>query len=236
MKAFYDFHIHSALSPCADNEMTPSNITAMASIKGLNVIAISDHNSIKNVKATMECGKDFGIIVLPAMEVQTSEDIHVLALFRNYTSLENFHKTLTKRKIKNREQVFGEQLIIDENDNIVGKEEYLLLVGVEENIYTIIDKIKQNDGLAIPAHIDRAENGILAILGEIPFDLGVKAVEFSKTADDNIREKYRNYNQITNSDAHNLIDISGAENYLELKELSVKEIFNSITGGKQCLT
>lgn len=234
MKAFYDFHIHSALSPCADDDMTPSNIVAMASIKGLHTIAVSDHNSIKNVKAAIECGKDFGITVIPAIEVQTSEDIHILALFYDYSSLENFYKMLTKPKIKNREQVFGNQLIIDEDNEIIGREEYLLLVGCDQNLYTVTEEIRKNNGIAIPAHIDREENGMVAILGDIPFDIDFNVVEISKYADKKLIQKYNKFTHISNSDAHHLEDINDAENYLEVEELSIKSILNSIAGGNIC--
>ena len=130
MKAFYDFHIHSALSPCADDDMTPLNIAAAASLKGLNAIAVSDHNSVKNVEAAMECGKDFNLIVIPAMEVQTSEDIHLLALFERYEDLLAFDQSLIKTKIRTR-RGFGNQLIIDQDNKIAGIEEYLLIAGVQ---------------------------------------------------------------------------------------------------------
>ena len=99
MKVYYDLHIHSALSPCASDDMTPLNIVAMASVKGLDVIAINDHNSIENVAAAMECGRDFDVMGIPSMEVQTAEDIHVLPMFEDFSTLKAFHDTFTKRKI-----------------------------------------------------------------------------------------------------------------------------------------
>lgn len=228
MKVYYDFHIHSALSPCANDEMTPSNIVGMAAVKGLNAIAVSDHNSIKNVKATIACGEDFGITVVPAIEVQTSEDIHVLCLFYGYETLESFYKTLTTTKVKNREDIFGSQLIIDAEDNITGQEEYLLLVGVEQSIYEVIRRTKDFGGIAAPAHIDRDENGILAILGDIPPDLGADTIELSKNAPIEVKNKYSCYKQLHNSDAHRLEDISEAVNYIEAPSFSLKDIIDSI--------
>ncbi|MDD4315815.1 MAG: PHP-associated domain-containing protein [Clostridia bacterium] len=228
MKVYYDFHIHSALSPCADDDMTPSNIIGMAAVKGLHAVAISDHNSTKNVQAAMECGEDFGIIVIPAMEVQTSEDIHVLTLFYDYAALEAFHKSLTKRQVKNREQIFGNQLIIDAEDNVTGREEYLLLVGVEEGIYTVIRRVKSRGGIAVLAHVDREENGTIAILGQIPTDIGTDIIELSKRASPEAMSSLSGYKRLFNSDAHRLEDISDAVNYIEAPALTIKDILDSI--------
>lgn len=229
MKIFYDLHIHSALSPCADDNMTPANIVGMAAIKGLKAIAVSDHNSIKNVKAVMECGKDFGITVIPAMEVQTSEEIHLLTLFYNFDSIEKFYKTLSMKKIKNRENIFGKQLIIDTNDKVTGKEDNLLHVGIEENIYNIVKRVKEYNGIAIPAHIDRDQNGILAILGDIPDDLNICAVEIN-SSNETIKNKYNKYRQICNSDAHTLVDIGRGKNYIKAKDITIKSILDKIKG------
>lgn len=229
MKAFYDFHIHSALSPCASDEMTPTSIVAVAALKTLDIIGISDHNAIENVMATIESGKDFNIMVVPAIEVQTSEDIHILALFYDFSSLEKFYNTLTKRKIKNKEHIFGKQLIINADDEIVGTEENLLLVGIEENIYKITKRIKEFGGIPVLAHIDREENGIVAILGEIPLDLDIQVVELSKFGE-KLKEKYSEFTILYNSDAHTLDSISEAKNFIEVKELSIKAILDTLKG------
>lgn len=231
MKIFYDFHIHSALSPCGDNDMTPEYIVAMANVKGLDAIAISDHNSIKNVKATMKCGEDFGIIVVPAMEVQSSEDIHILTLFYDFQHLEEFYHSLSMNKIKNKVDIFGNQFIINENNQIIGEEENLLLLGIKEDIYTIVQRVKDFEGIAIPAHIDREENGIVSILGDIPEDLRISTVEFSLRAEKDFINKYKNrYKCIFNSDAHYLQDISEKIHILEIQEKTIKGILDSIAG------
>ena len=130
MKLYYDFHIHSCLSPCGDEDSTPNNIVNMALIKGLNVIALSDHNTGKNCPAAMAVGKKNGLVVLPAMELTTSEDIHVLCLFERYEDLAKLeeHIQKTRLRIKNRPEIFGRQLIMNEQDEIVGEEENLLIV------------------------------------------------------------------------------------------------------------
>ena len=94
MKLYYDFHIHSCLSPCGDADNTPNNIVNMALVKGLHVIALSDHNTGKNCPAAIAVGKKNGLIVLPAMELTTSEDIHILCLFEKYEDLQKLEGEL----------------------------------------------------------------------------------------------------------------------------------------------
>ena len=115
MNVYYDFHIHSCLSPCGDDDNTPNNIVNMAIIKGLQAIAVADHNTGKNCPAVMAVGKKNGLVVLPAMELTTSEDIHILCLFEKYENLVLLEEYISTRKlkIKNKEQVFGKQQILD---------------------------------------------------------------------------------------------------------------------------
>ena len=115
----YDLHIHSALSPCAENDMTPVTIVGLAKLNGLDFVAISDHNSIKNVEVAMAAGQFYGINVVPAMELQTNEDIHILCLFRNFEGLKSFYSEINFSTRLNKPKIFGEQRIIDEDDNIV---------------------------------------------------------------------------------------------------------------------
>jgi predicted metal-dependent phosphoesterase TrpH len=212
--------------------MTPLNIAAAASLKGLNAIAVSDHNSVKNVEAAMECGKDFNLIVIPAMEVQTSEDIHLLALFERYEDLLAFDQSLIKTKIKNKEEVFGNQLIIDQDNKIAGIEEYLLIAGVKQNVYETAELAKRYGGIAIAAHIDRVYNGIVAILGSVPKDLDIAAVEIYDENNKELRDYYSNYLQLFNSDAHRLQDINSAKHYLEIEEMSARAVLKAIKEGK----
>lgn len=228
MEINYDFHIHSALSPCADDDMTPLNIAAMASAKGLDAICISDHNAINNVRAAMECGEAFGLTVLPAVEVQTAEDIHVLAIFSQYSDLEKFHSELHFPDIKNMPEIFGNQHIINSDNKVTGIEENYLLSGAYEDIYTICQKILDCGGKAIPAHIDRDANGILASLGEIPPDLPVSRLEFSPYADSSLINKYIRYKSLTDSDAHSLNAISDRGNVLEAENNTINAIFSAI--------
>ena len=126
---FYDFHIHSALSPCGDKDMTPNNIVNMAAISGLDTIAVSDHNTVGNVRSAIEAGKLCGVNVIPGMEVETSEEVHILTLYPSIEIAEDVAKEVYRKlpDIKNRADIFGEQIYMDKEDNITGYEEKLLI-------------------------------------------------------------------------------------------------------------
>lgn len=228
MKYFYDLHIHSALSPCGDVDMTPNNIVNMSLIKGLDIIAVADHNSIKNVSAVMKCAEGTGLVVVPAMEIESSEEVHLLALFPDLKSAEKVYKIIYNNMlgIKNKSEVFGEQIIYDSSDQIIGYEENLLVSALKLSITDIKNIVDRAEGVLIPAHIDRNSFSVISNLGSIP-DIGFTAVEISKNADIN-DYKDINYNIISNSDAHYLEDISEQINVIELSEKNVENLLSKL--------
>ena len=123
----YDFHIHSALSPCGDNEMTPCNIVNMCQLMEIDTIAVSDHNTIGNVEAVMSVAQQVGIRVIPAMEVETAEEIHVLTLFPDLASAKTVAKLVYDAlpNVDNREDIFGQQVYLDDEDRVLGYEKKL---------------------------------------------------------------------------------------------------------------
>ncbi len=210
----YDLHLHSALSPCADDDMTPVNIVATASALGIDIVAIADHNAIKNVEAAMEIGEALGVTVVPAFELQTNEDLHLLCLFPDYERLEAFYKEIKFTSLKNREDIFGRQLIINSDDEIVGKEETLLLTGAEisENEAYVLSKLY--NGVCVPAHVDRDSFGMIAVLGGIP--PYYKAVEYS--CDGGETPALDDVFILHDSDAHTLDSIGRGSHFLDLEE------------------
>jgi len=181
MKVFYDLHIHSCLSPCADNSMTPSNIIHMAMLKELDVIAITDHNSLLNVETAMKIGNECNIVVIPGVEVQTIEEVHIVCLFKDINSAKLFNAILEKErvKIKNRKDKFGDQLIVDENDNVVAEKEELLLTSINISIKDLYLLVYKLDGAMFPAHVDRNYASIITNLGFIPDEYNFRYVEIS---------------------------------------------------------
>ncbi|MCT4542499.1 MAG: PHP domain-containing protein [Vallitalea sp.] len=231
MKLYYDFHIHTALSPCADNSMTPNNIVNMALLNELDAIAITDHNTAENVEAVMEVAKEKDIIVIPGMEIETKEEIHILGLFLDLESVYNVQNKVYSMlpTIKNKSNIFGSQLILDKNDNIVKELDRILLTATTLSLNQVVDLIKNNNGIAIPAHIDRPSYSILSNLGIIPPDLGTLTLEISRFSKlDKYRKKYNNYIIVQSSDAHELGYIGITKNELEVESKSIQSIFKSL--------
>lgn len=220
---YYDLHIHSCLSPCADNDMTPCNIAGMAAIKGLGIVALTDHNSTKNCRAFFAAAKRHGIVPIAGMELTTAEDVHIVCLFPTLEAAEKFDDEYRSFRIlyKNRKDIFGDQLILDEEDNVIGEEEHLLLNASTLSIENAERLAKKYGAAVFPAHIDRDENGIIAALGCVPETPHFHAVEFrDRESIGEYSEKYGLSDKLilTDSDAHYLWDISEAENYIELED------------------
>lgn len=229
MKCYYDLHIHSALSPCGDNDMTPNNIVNMSLLKGLDVIALSDHNTCGNVRAVQKVAGD-NILVIPAMEIETQEEVHMLSLFPDISAAEEMEKIVKAHlpKVENKPAIFGNQYYMDENDEICGEEKYLLVSATTLDLYETVNYVKDLGGLAIPAHIDRSSYSIISNLGFIPPDISFPVIEISKKAPENFRNDYKNYNMLTNSDAHYLWDISEKTHFFEIDNKITKNIFETL--------
>ena len=233
MKCYYDFHIHTALSPCADNDMTPNNIIGMAKLKGLDIIAITDHNTAKNVEAVMTCAKNTDIIVVPGMEVETAEEVHVLCLFPDLQSALRLQELVYENlpTLDNRVDIFGEQIIVDEKDVIKGYEERMLVTACALSVQKVKEKTEALGGVIMPAHINRQAYSIISNLGFIPPELGVKYVEVSlKVANEQAIINSKDFSGLHimyNSDAHHLGDISERQYNIDLNKKSITHLFKT---------
>ena len=223
-KYFYDLHIHSCLSPCADDEMTPANIAGMAAIQGLNLVALTDHNSCKNCTAFFAHAKRYGIVPVAGMELTTSEDIHVICLFPTLESAMEFDRIVSDKliKVENKPKIFGNQYILDENDEKIGEEKYLLINATSLDLESAHETCENLGGVCYPAHIDRESGGLIAVLGDFPEEPVYSAFELNfKDSLEEHRKKYpviHDKHFVVSSDAHNLWSISEAENFLELDD------------------
>ncbi len=219
----YDLHVHSCLSPCADDDMTPANIAGMAAIQGLDIVALTDHNSAKNCPPFFHHAKKFGIIPIAGMELTTSEDIHVICLFPTLEAALAFDAVVSESllKIKNKPQVFGNQYLMNEADEVTGEEEYLLINATSIDIATAWQTCTSMGGACYPAHIDRDSNGMLAVLGDFPEDVPFRAFELNdKQSMAALAERLPHLKEkkyVVSSDAHNLWSVSEAENVLTLE-------------------
>lgn len=229
-----DFHIHSALSPCGDEDMTPCNIINMALLKGLDIIAVTDHNSCGNLPAVMEAARENGLMVIPGMEVQTKEEVHIVCLFKRLEGAMRFAEIVYNSlpDIRNNEEVFGRQLLFNSEDEIIGKEDKLLLSSAALSVNDVFVLVRGLGGICIPAHVDRPGFSIIANLGFIPPNLKVRTIEISKkSSPEAIMKKYpflSRYRHIVSSDAHYLQDINEREFFVELDCLSMSELFNKL--------
>lgn len=237
MKIYYDLHIHTALSPCADDDMTPNNIVNMAHIKGLNLIAITDHNSVKNCRACILAASELPLLVIPGMELQTKEDVHVLCYFRNIDDAEKFENQVDDYRIKlpNKPDRFGNQIIFNKLDEVVGEYPFALIASLDLSLNQVVDLVELLGGVTVPAHLDRPSNSLLSNLGFMPTDLKVRSIEISKRIEKNIflnrNRRLEKYLLLQNSDAHNLVSISEQEEFWELKEMpDIDTVLNKLRG------
>lgn len=213
---YYDLHIHSGLSPCADDDMSPQNIVRMAKLKGLQLISICDHNSLKQQAVLAEVAKAHHLHYLYGIELQTKEEVHVLAYFKDPADLEPMQEWLThvQMKVQNRANFFGHQYLYDQHDHIVDEEKVALIFSLNASLSECLHTIHTHHGKAVLAHIYGRKNGIVTQLGFIPDDLQIDGIEVSSETDlDRLRQEYPQLAHIPtliNSDAHALINIHEA--------------------------
>ncbi len=227
MSLYYcDLHIHSCLSPCGDEDMTPGNIVGMSLLNGLQIVALTDHNSVKNCPAFFKIAKAHGIIPIAGVELTTSEDVHVVCLFRTLEAAMDFGEFIESKRlrIKNDSEIFGKQLVTDENDEICGEEEFLLINAVNISIDEAFDEVLARGGVCYPAHIDRSSNGIISMLGDFPPKPEFTAYELNDIASlDGCLARFpiiseRGLVHVASSDAHYLTDISEKGFAIELED------------------
>ena len=222
-KYYYDLHIHSCLSPCASDDNTPNNIAGMATLCGLDIVALTDHNTCKNCPAFFEAAKRYGITPVAGMELTTAEDIHVICLFENLENAMAFDEEIDKRriKIKNKTDIFGNQYILDGADNIIGEDENLLSNATTISLEEVPELVNGFGGISYPAHIDRQSNGVIEVLGTFPETPHFDIVEINRREKvDEYVEKYSLFDKkvIISSDAHYLENMRDKENYFELDD------------------
>ncbi len=230
MQLSYDLHIHSCLSPCGDDDMTPFNIVGMASIKGLDVIAVTDHNTCKNCPAIMHHAEKLGILAIPGMELTTSEEVHSLCLFPSLKMAMQFDEYVQSQllKIPNDEAIFGKQQVMDFNDTIITNEKNLLVSATLISFYDIFDLTKKYGGITIPAHVDKKTNSVISNLGFIPQESKFTTVEIKNK--DNLAEVLNSNHYLKickilhNSDAHLLQDINEPTEKIEVEHKSIESI------------
>jgi len=208
-----DLHVHSALSPCADDDCTPGNLVAMAALKGLAVIAVTDHQSCGNLRAVEARARAAGLVAVPGMELETSEEIHLVCLFPTIDDALAFERVVraSMPDLPNRPEIFGRQWLFDEEDDVVGEEPRLLHIASGIGVEEAFRRVDALGGVVVPAHVDRESYSLLSTLGAIPPDLPVGWVEISALCDEQAllarHPDLAGHPLLRSSDAHRLGEI-----------------------------
>ena len=232
---FYDLHIHSCLSPCGDDDMTPANIAGMAAVKGLDVIALTDHNSCRNCPAAIYHGEKHGVTVIPGMELTTREEVHVICLFPTLENALAFDSLVYKELMPfpNREDIFGKQQIMDPTDRVIGTVENLLINATSIPFDDVFSLTASYGGIAYPAHVDKASNSLLSNLGFVPPDSIFACAEFHDFENLHRIKKEHPYFEgcraICCSDAHYLEDILEPEYQILARSRDAADVLASIS-------
>jgi PHP family Zn ribbon phosphoesterase len=233
MKIAADLHIHSTLSPCSSLEMSPAAIIRRARELNLDAIAVTDHNSMANCCYTAEIGKKNNVRVFFGMEAQTREDVHILCLFQNRNQAEQFNDRIYALlpDVKNNPDFFGDQVVVDEQDNIIRHEEKLLLNALDASIPELIELVQRHQGFVIPAHVESAPFGLLVNLGLIPGELDGSLLEIScATSRETVLKTYPDlarFPLLSNSDAHFLKDIGRAYTVFDAAAISLPALIDA---------
>lgn len=222
--------------------MTPANIVGMAALKGLDVIALTDHNSSKNAPAFHHFAKKYGILALTGMELCTIEEVHVVCLFPTLNQTMDFDKYIEKRivPIPNKEEIFGNQLICDLKDHYCGKVENLLINRTDISFDGLWKQIRTFGGAMFPAHVDKSSNSLVSNLGFIPPDSKFSVFEIKDKENLSSIKKLHPYLNgcmaLNNSDAHRLGDIKEPDDTLDVEVFGAQGVIDCLLGdgGKNC--
>ena len=221
-RLYYDFHVHSCLSPCAEDESTPQCLAGFGRLCGLSLMALTDHNSCKNCPAFFQAAAAYGLVPIAGMELETAEEIHVVCLFETLAEAVAFDQAVAirRRRIPNRRDIFGAQRVVDSEDCLLEEEPWLLATATELSLQEVPALVSAYGGICYPAHIDRTANGILSILGTFPPEVPFRYAELhSTTQAQHLLQQYpslRDKRLLYGSDTHAAAMLPEATAYLEL--------------------
>ena len=230
----FDLHMHSALSPCGEDSTTPDVMAGLFALSGFDVIALTDHNSCGNCAAFLTACGHYGILGIPGMELNTSEEVHVVCLFPELKAAEAFSEYVYSKipDIKNRSRIFGNQYYCSESGKILKEEEKLLISATEIGIYEVADLVKEYGGIAYPAHIDREANSLLYNLGFWDPGMGFTMAEISAGCPDSFpdsRPDIKELPLIRGTDAHRMEQIPEKPcQRLKVEEMSAAGVIKAL--------
>lgn len=224
MKLSFDLHMHSCLSPCGDAGNTPADLAGMCALAGLDVVALTDHNTCGNCRAFCRAAEQYGLLALPGMELTTMEEVHVVCLFPDIDRAEAFSDYVREHlpPLENDPRFFGEQLLMDSEDHVLGRESAFLAGATDIGIYDVASLVASYGGVAYPAHLDRPSFSLLSNLGLWDKAMGFTLAELSCNCPDGFTDRpdLAGVRFITNCDAHALEQIPDAHQWMELSTKS----------------
>ena len=238
-----DLHVHTVLSPCADVEMIPPLIVQTALERQIDIIAITDHNASANVRAVQRAAQGTSLTVLPGMEVQSREDVHLLTLFESLDLLDDWQTQVEGAlpSQPNNPDFFGEQFIVNETGKLIRTEPRLLLISTRFSIDEIFERVDKLGGVVIPAHVERTSYGLLPSLGLISEPWHVSALEISRhTTPEKAAANFpvlRRYPLIQSGDVHRLDEFLGTTIFMLASPtlMEIRMAFNYIEGREVCI-
>ena len=197
------------------------------------MIAVTDHNSCGNLRAVMQVAAN-DPLVLPGIEIETAEEVHILGYFPSLEQAEAMEKVVKEHLpfIPNRPEIFGRQLYMDADDTVIGEEEGLLVTATTLGVADVFSVVQNLGGVAVPAHIDRGSYSILSNLGFLPPELAIRTVEITAKNRARLEERYKSLTILTSSDAHYLGDIAEMEQYIDISTKTTHEILDKLTNKK----
>lgn len=231
----YDLHLHSCLSPCGDEDMTPANIAGMAALNGLEVIALTDHNTARNCPAFLKWAAEYGLVGIPGMELCTAEEVHVVCLFPALEDAMAFDRYVYQHMmpVENKPDLFGRQLLMDEADQVAGEEPLLLISATTIPFDRVYDLAAEYHGIMIPAHLDKSTTSLLSNLGFVPPDSKFTCAELKDMSTLHRLRAANPYlegcNIISSSDAHYLEHINQANYTIQAASRAVPDILSALT-------
>ncbi|HOD11707.1 MAG TPA: PHP domain-containing protein [Candidatus Omnitrophota bacterium] len=234
MRVKADFHIHSTVSPCASLEMSPQNIVAAALKKGMSLIALTDHNCTRNCPAFFSLCQRSNLFCLGGAEVTTREECHVLCLFQDLETIQEFGSYVEAHlpDVRNQPEIFGDQVYVNEEEEVLGFVEKYLGNATTISFYDLCASVRKRNGLIIPAHVDRMVFGLVSQLGFIPAEPIVDALEVYHAQCSAVDLGQHPYALVSSSDAHLPKDIGCVYNEIEMPTLSLAHLKQALNQKK----
>lgn len=232
-----DLHVHTVLSPCAEVEMIPPLIVQRARELGLELIAVTDHNAALNVQAVMAAAEGTGIVVLPGMEVQSREEVHLVCLFDTWAQVKDWQDVVLDAlpKEENDEAFFGAQFVVDRTGEYLYTEKRFLAASARLSVEDVVAGVCSRGGIVVAAHVDRPSFSLVGNLGFVPPGLGIAGLELSRNAQpDEVTRRLpqtRGYGMLVSGDAHRLEEMT-ARTMLKVQRPTVAEIALALAGSQ----